>query len=131
MEGTSLLLLVLSLLEAESQPIIISGPLTMAASTEKKILVVRIGGIDVRRYDTAVGSKKHATPTGRFVVRHIVWNPAWVPPDAGWAKGKQAAAPGDPKNPMRAVKIFFQEPDGSRCRSPREVSDGARRRASR
>ena len=48
---------------------------------------------------------------GRFIVRHIVWNPAWVPPNAGWAKGKQPAAPGDPKNPMRAVKIFFQEPD--------------------
>jgi lipoprotein-anchoring transpeptidase ErfK/SrfK len=107
----SLLLLFLFLLEAESQPIIISGPLTMAASTEKKILVVRIGATDVRRYDTAVGLKKHATPMGRFVVRHIVWNPAWVPPDAGWAKGKQPAAPGDPKNPMRGVKIFFQEPD--------------------
>jgi lipoprotein-anchoring transpeptidase ErfK/SrfK len=107
----SLLLLFLALLDADSQPVIISGPLTMAASTEKKILVVRIGGTDVRQYDTAVGSKKHATPTGRFVVRHIVWNPAWVPPDAGWAKGKKPAAPGDPKNPMRAVKIFFQEPD--------------------
>ncbi|HEY8182310.1 MAG TPA: L,D-transpeptidase [Thermoanaerobaculia bacterium] len=107
----TLLLLFLFLLEAESQPIIISGPLTMAASTEKKILVVRIGATDVRRYDIAVGTKKHATPMGRFVVRHIVWNPAWVPPDARWAKGKQPAAPGDPKNPMRAVKIFFQEPD--------------------
>jgi len=90
---------------------VISGPLTMAASTEKKILVVRIGAYDVRKYDVAVGSKAHPTPSGRFVVRHLVWNPAWVPPNAGWAKGKQPAAPGDPKNPMRAVKIFFQEPD--------------------
>jgi lipoprotein-anchoring transpeptidase ErfK/SrfK len=107
-----LLLVLLVLLQADdNQPTIISGPLTIAASTEKKILVVRIGGIEVRHYDTAVGSKKHPTPGGRFVVRHIVWNPAWVPPDAGWAKGKKPAAPGDPKNPMRAVKIFFQEPD--------------------
>ena len=83
----------------------------MAASTQKKILVVRIAATDVRRYDTAVGMKSHPTPNGRFVVRHIVWNPAWVPPNAGWAKGKKPAAPGDPKNPMRAVKIFFQEPD--------------------
>jgi lipoprotein-anchoring transpeptidase ErfK/SrfK len=106
------LLALLVLLQAEdNQPNIISGPLTIAASTEKKILVVRIGGIEVRHYSTAVGSKKHPTPMGRFVVRHIVWNPAWVPPDAGWAKGKKPAAPGDPKNPMRAVKIFFQEPD--------------------
>lgn len=108
----SLLLLFLFLLDdAGSKPVIISGPLTMAASTEKRILVVRIGATDVRRYDIAVGKKSSPTPMGRFVVRHIVWNPAWVPPDKGWARGKQPAAPGDPKNPMRAVKIFFQEPD--------------------
>lgn len=92
-------------------PNIISGPLTMAASTQKRILVVRVGPHTVKKYDVAVGSKAHPTPTGRFTVRHIVWNPAWVPPNAGWAKGKQPAEPGDPKNPMRAVKIFFQEPD--------------------
>jgi lipoprotein-anchoring transpeptidase ErfK/SrfK len=89
----------------------ISGPLTMAASTEKKILVVRIGPNDVKKFNVAVGTKAHPTPTGRFTVKHLIWNPAWVPPDAGWAKGKQPAKPGDPKNPMRAVKIFFQEPD--------------------
>ena len=48
---------------------------------------------------------------GRFGVRHIVWNPAWVPPDEKWAKGKKPAKPGDPHNPMKVVKIFFQEPD--------------------
>jgi hypothetical protein len=108
------LLIALLLLLADdqtAQPRVISGPLTMAASTEKKILVVRIGGIDVRQYNIADGLKNHPTPMGRFVVRHLVWNPAWVPPDAGWAKGKKPTAPGDPKNPMRAVKIFFQEPD--------------------
>jgi lipoprotein-anchoring transpeptidase ErfK/SrfK len=106
-----LLSLLLLLGDSQQQSNIISGPLTMAASTEKKILVVRIGAVDVRHYDTAVGTKAHPTPMGRFMVRHIVWNPAWVPPNAGWAKGKKPAAPGDPKNPMRAVKIFFQEPD--------------------
>jgi len=108
------LLLFLALLIAQpdaQQPYIISGPLSIAASTEKKILVVRIGATDVRHYDIAVGTKSHPTPMGRFVVRHLVWNPAWVPPNAGWAKGKKPASPGDPKNPMRAVKIFFQEPD--------------------
>ena len=103
--------LVLALLLAAANSIVVSGPLTMAASTEKKILVVRIGATDIRQYSTAVGTKAHATPMGHFTVKHIVWNPAWVPPDAGWAKGKQPAQPGDPKNPMRAVKIFFQEPD--------------------
>ncbi len=53
-----------------------TGPLSMAASTEKKILVVRIGGTDVKTYDVAVGSKAHATPTGQFTVKHLVWNPA-------------------------------------------------------
>ena len=88
-----------------------SGPLTMAASTQKKILVVRIGGVDVKKYDIAVGSKKHPTPMGYFTVRRIVWNPAWNPPDKPWAKGKSATPPGHPKNPMKVVKIFFQEPD--------------------
>ena len=103
--------LLLALLFATSTPTVISGPLTMAASTQKKILVVRISSYEVRKYDVAVGTKAHPTPMGRFVVRHLVWNPAWVPPKAGWARGKEPAAPGDPNNPMRAVKIFFQEPD--------------------
>ena len=88
-----------------------AGPLSMAVSTQKKILVVRIGGQDVKRYDVAVGTPQHKTPMGRFGVRHIVWNPAWVPPKAKWSKGKQPAAPNDPKNPMKVVKLFFQEPD--------------------
>jgi lipoprotein-anchoring transpeptidase ErfK/SrfK len=102
--------LVLAVLLA-ANTVVVSGPLSIASSTEKRILVVRIGATDVRHYDVAVGSKAHPTPMGRFTVKHIVWNPAWVPPDAKWAKGKKPAAPGDPKNPMRAVKIFFQEPD--------------------
>ena len=51
---------------------IISGPLTMAASTQKKILVVRIGAHEMRHYDVAVGTKKNPTPSGRFGVKHIV-----------------------------------------------------------
>jgi lipoprotein-anchoring transpeptidase ErfK/SrfK len=90
---------------------VVSGPLSMAASTQKKILVVRIGGTDVKKYDIAVGTKSKPTPNGRFTVKHIVWNPAWHPPDEKWAKGKKPAGPGDPKNPMKVVKIFFQEPD--------------------
>jgi hypothetical protein len=33
------------------------GPLWMAASTEKKILVVRVGNDDVKKYDIAVGTR--------------------------------------------------------------------------
>ena len=107
----SLLLFLLFLADAPNPTIIITGPLSVAASTQKKILVVRIGATDVRHYDIAVGTKSHPTPMGRFWIKHLIWNPAWVPPNTGWARGKQPAAPGAPNNPMRAVKIFFQEPD--------------------
>jgi len=90
---------------------IFNKPLSIAVSTQKKILVVRQNGRDVKKYDVAVGTKKHPTPLGTFSISHIVWNPAWHPPDANWAKGKQPAKPGDPKNPMKVVKLFFQEPD--------------------
>ena len=88
-----------------------SGPLSIAVSTQKKILVVRMGGADVKTYDVAVGTKAKPTPMGRFSISHIVWNPAWHPPAEKWAKGKKPAAPNDPKNPMKVVKLFFQEPD--------------------
>src|SRR5882672_2774948 len=84
---------------------VVSGPLTMAASTQKKILVVRIGGQEVKRYDVAVGTKAHPTPTGHFTVQHIVWNPSWRPPAKAWAKGKSATPPGHPDNPMKVVKL--------------------------
>jgi lipoprotein-anchoring transpeptidase ErfK/SrfK len=106
-----LLILLLSLGLPSHAQNVITGPLTMAVSTQKKILVVRIGGTEMRRYSVAVGTKTKPTPMGQFTVKHIVWNPAWHPPDEKWAKGKKPAGPGDPKNPMKIVKIFFQEPD--------------------
>ena len=90
---------------------VISGPLWMAVSTQKRILVVRIGATDVRHYSITVGSKNHPTPMGQFWVNHVVWNPEWHPPDAAWAKGKKATPSGHPDNPMKVVKIFFREPD--------------------
>ena len=89
----------------------ISGPLSMAASVDKKILVVRIGATTVKKYTIAVGTKVKPTPLGTFGVRHIVWNPSWVPPAEPWAKGKKPTPPAHPDNPMKVVKIFFQEPD--------------------
>lgn len=107
---SSLLPLILgTFLSVKSAPA--TGAVTLACSTQKHILVVRVDGRDVRTYDVAVGTKKYPTPTGSFTIRHIVWNPAWHPPDAKWAKGKKAAQPGDPKNPMKVVKIFFRDPD--------------------
>jgi lipoprotein-anchoring transpeptidase ErfK/SrfK len=85
--------------------------LTMTASLSAKTLVLRKGGEVVREYPVAIGKDAHPTPTGRFNVRKLVWNPAWVPPDEKWARGKKPAAPGAKHNPMKMVKIFFKEPD--------------------
>jgi lipoprotein-anchoring transpeptidase ErfK/SrfK len=87
------------------------GVVTLAASTKKNIMELRVGGKTIRTYHISAGTKKFPTPHGTFTVRHIVWNPGWVPPKEKWAKGKKPEKPGSEKNPMKVVKIFFQEPD--------------------
>ena len=87
------------------------GTLTLEASLGAKKLIVRKDGEVVKQYDVAVGRDDHPTPSGQFSVQKIVWNPAWVPPDAKWAQGKSPKGPGHPANPMKLVKIFFKEPD--------------------
>ena len=76
-----------------------------------RVLYVMEGDETVREYPVAIGQRRHPTPTGSFSVRRLVWNPRWVPPDAEWAKEKRAREPGDPRNPMGRVKIFFRAPD--------------------
>jgi lipoprotein-anchoring transpeptidase ErfK/SrfK len=85
--------------------------LALTANLDAKTLIVMRGSDTVKVYDVAVGADNHPTPTGTFAIRKIVWNPAWVPPDEKWAKGKQPKHPGHPENPMKLVKLFFQEPD--------------------
>jgi murein L,D-transpeptidase YcbB/YkuD len=87
------------------------GSLSLEANLSARTLTVRQNGEILKRYDVAIGKDGHPTPTGQFAVRKIVWNPAWVPPDARWARGKSAKEPGHPANPMKLVKIFFKEPD--------------------
>lgn len=87
------------------------SPLHLSASLSSRKLTVTRDGEVVKVYDVAVGQDKHPTPTGTFNIRKIVWNPAWVPPDAGWAKGKTPKDPGHPANPMKVVKMYFKEPD--------------------
>jgi lipoprotein-anchoring transpeptidase ErfK/SrfK len=111
----SLLLLVASALtflgSAVARAVGPGDDLTLTASLSAKTLTVVRGGDTVRVYDVAVGADNHPTPTGAFTIRKIVWNPAWVPPKERWARGKQAKDPGHPENPMKLVKLFFQEPD--------------------
>jgi lipoprotein-anchoring transpeptidase ErfK/SrfK len=88
-----------------------AASLSIHVDLSARTLTVMRDGEEIQSFPVAVGQPKHPTPTGDFRIRHVVWNPKWVPPDAGWAKGKKARAPGDPKNPMGRVKLFFKEPD--------------------
>jgi lipoprotein-anchoring transpeptidase ErfK/SrfK len=76
----------------------------------ERVMRVMEGGEEVRRYEVAVGSRKHPTPQGSFRTGRIVWNPGWVPPNSEWARDEKPRAHGDPKNPMRGVKVYFREP---------------------
>jgi len=82
----------------------------MIADLSAKILYVH-GTDSVGYYDISTGKDGYPTPTGNFKIRKLTWNPSWTPPDSKWAAKKKPAAPGDPKNPMKVVKIFFKEPD--------------------
>lgn len=70
-----------------------------------------VDGDVVGTFDVAVGKDGNPTPRGAFKIRKVIWNPAWKPPNARWARGKTAKPPGHPENPMKVVKMFFQEPD--------------------
>lgn len=85
--------------------------LTLSASLQTRTLVIRRGDSVIKEFPIAVGQDRHPTPRGRYTIRKIVWNPSWVPPKVPWARGKKPAAPGARQNPMKTVKIFFQEPD--------------------
>lgn len=88
------------------------APVTLYADLGAHILTVKRGDEVLKTYLFAAGQEKYPTPRGTFKIRKMIWNPSWrPPPDAEWAKGKIARGPGDPKNPMKVVKIFFQEPD--------------------
>lgn len=94
------------------QPVVGEVPLTLSANLGARILSVKRGDSTLKTYTVAVGLDDYPTPLGTFTIRKIIWNPSWrPPPGAEWAKGKTAKGPGDPRNPMKVVKIFFQEPD--------------------
>jgi lipoprotein-anchoring transpeptidase ErfK/SrfK len=83
----------------------------LSVDLSARTLSVVKNGQTAASYPVAIGAPGHRTPTGDYRIRHIVWNPRWVPPDARWARNKRPRAPGDPRNPMGRVKMFFHEPD--------------------
>jgi lipoprotein-anchoring transpeptidase ErfK/SrfK len=92
-------------------PVVARGPLRLEVSLADRRLYVYQGGLELRSYPVAVGKHQHPTPQGEFRIRRVIWNPRWVPPKVGWARGKKPMGPGEPGNPMGRVKMFFQEPD--------------------
>ena len=77
--------------------------------SERQMSVIEDGEV-VRTYGVAVGRSSNPTPQGTFRTGRIVWNPGWVPPNSEWARNEVPREPGDPKNPMRGVKIYFRAP---------------------
>lgn len=81
------------------------------ADISERKLYIKQGDEVLESYDVAVGKGSKQTPRGNYKIRKIIWNPSWVPPNEPWAKGKSPQPPGAKANPMKLVKIFFQEPD--------------------
>jgi lipoprotein-anchoring transpeptidase ErfK/SrfK len=96
----------------DSGPSAATAPsLRLTADLSARKLYVEERDQVVLSFPIAIGLPQHPTPTGSFLIRRIVWNPAWVPPDKKWARRDRPRAPGDPYNPMRLVKIYFRPPD--------------------
>lgn len=87
------------------------SPLTLVADLSDRKLTISRDGETVKTYDIAIGAPSFPTPPGDYSIHRMVWNPAWTPPHQTWAEGSTPKAPGEGANPMRTVKIFFQEPD--------------------
>ncbi|HKR64483.1 MAG TPA: L,D-transpeptidase [Thermoanaerobaculia bacterium] len=88
-----------------------AAELRLQVDVSERELTAVVDGQVAGRYPVAVGVKKYPTPTGAFMIRKVIWNPAWAPPDSKWARGKDPKPAGHPDNPMKRVKIFFKEPD--------------------
>lgn len=85
------------------------GPVDSAPAVRINLPAYRLDLLErgrvIRSYALAIGDTSYPTPTGRFVIREITWDPAWTPPaDEAWAKDAKPMGPG-PTNPMGAVKM--------------------------
>ena len=98
---------------SSAAPVVVrEAPLQLRASVSERMLYVQKGDSILKTFQVAVGTDRYPTPRGSFRIRKMIWNPSWrPPPDSDWARGKKATGPGDPRNPMKVVKIFFKEPD--------------------
>jgi lipoprotein-anchoring transpeptidase ErfK/SrfK len=84
--------------------------LHLEVSLSKRRLYEFDGGELVRSFRVAVGKPGHETPTGRFTIAQIDWNPDWTPPDEDWTADEPYRPPGHAANPMGRVRIQFDPP---------------------
>lgn len=82
------------------------GDLTLRINLPERRLEVVEDGETIRSYPAAIGAPSFPTPTGRYRVSTITWNPWWHPPDSRWARGEEKTPPG-PANPMGRAKLRF------------------------
>jgi lipoprotein-anchoring transpeptidase ErfK/SrfK len=77
---------------------------------ESRELYEILAGEVVHTYPVAVGREGFETPTGRFHIYKVDWNPDWFPPPTEWAEDEEYRAPGHPTNPMGRVQLWFARP---------------------
>ena len=63
-------------------------------------------GARTRTYKVSVGMRGYETPAGEYMIRDVIWNPWWHPPNSDWARGRKPEPPGA-ANPMGRVKLNF------------------------
>ncbi len=83
------------------------GPKILINAAARKLRLYE-GARLLKEYDIAVGSPRYPTPLGERLMKQIIWNPWWLPPDSGWAKGAKDTPPG-PNNPLGPVKMDLGE----------------------
>lgn len=86
-------------------------PISIEVDRDSRTLTVLQDGAELKTFKIAVGEPSYPTPAGQFQIQKIIWNPGWVPPASGWSADEDPKDPGDPENPMQAVKIYFNPPD--------------------
>lgn len=97
-----------------SEPSPASSEAVAATPTPALRLVVNIPAfrLDVYEHDSleasypvTVGKPREPTPTGHWVLQHVVWNPWWHP--LSKRRASDRVTPPGPRNPMGKVKLYF------------------------
>jgi len=78
--------------------------------TDRDLRVMR-GDSVLETHPVAIGDEDHRTPTGRFMIDRVIWNPEWIPPpESEWAEDRERKEPGDPDNPLGRAQLIFDRP---------------------